>query len=137
MIETIKSQDITKEDKILYTIGVLSNLFLPLLQSDIFNNEKGFFEFLRNGMKDYSGQNFIDSFSLRVRQLLDENNAKSLIIGCAIAATLSEKEKGLILDRKIIAEKVYSIDPEEKLNLSHDEYKLRIYIEFAQEIMNS
>lgn len=136
VVEAIKNKDITEEDKLLYIIGVLSQLFLPLSQSKIFNDDNDFIGFLRNGIRAYSNQNLTDAFSLRAKKLVDKDSVKILISGYIIATALSNKEEGLILDRNMIAQEILPLGPEEKLNFSSDKDKLKIYAEFAQEIIN-
>ena len=135
VIEAIKNKDIAKEDKILYIIGVLSQLFLPLSQSKLFDDEVGFVKFLKDGINDYSNQAFISSLALRAGKELDENSAKSITGGGMIASVLSEKEKGIILDREIIVKEIFPVDPEQKLNIPLNKGKLEIYIKLAQEII--
>ncbi|MFA5348985.1 MAG: hypothetical protein WC309_01275 [Candidatus Paceibacterota bacterium] len=136
VIEAIKKKDIAEEDKLLYVVGVLSRLSLPSLQSNIFNDDIGLAEFLRNGIKDYLNKPFIESFSLRAKKSIDENSAKSLIAHCMIIAAFNDQKKGLILDRHIIAQEISPIEREEKLETSLDNNQLKIYTDLAQEIMD-
>ncbi len=136
VIETIKNKDIDEQDKLIYMIGILSQLFLPLYQSKIFNNDNEFIEFLRDGIRAYLKQNHIDTFNSRVKRSVDENSAKILIAGYITTTALHNKEEGLILDRNIIAQEILQLGTDEKLNFSSDKDRLKIYADLSQEIIN-
>jgi hypothetical protein len=138
VIVAIKQKNMSEEDKLLYIIGVLSNLYLPLSQSNIFDNDDEFLTFIGNGVETYSRETFLKSCISRVKDSFDEKSAKNLMVGCSIAGALNIQGNGLILDRNIIAQEIYpTTGIGEKLNFPLKISKLEIYSNFAQKMIGN
>lgn len=142
VILAIKKQGIEEDNKSLYIIGVLSELFSPLSKSKIFNSDEDYLEFIKNGYEDYLNRKFIVSFISRVKKSIDEKNSISLVAGAVFLATHSNLGKGSILDnnifldRAVLAQEILPIDNTEKLSFPLDKSKFKFYYNFASELIS-
>lgn len=131
VIESIRKSKVSYEDKLLYTTGMMAHLFIPLLQSKIFLKHSDFFAFIKEGRDSYTNEDFIGVFLSRAEKIHD----KKVVAGGLLIAALYDKKKGFILDRDIIAEKIFPINQGDKLDFPLNRSFLSDYANFADRIL--
>lgn len=131
IIQAIKSVELEETNKLLYLVGVLSTIFT----GGTFEDEKEYFTFLRTGILDYSGHDFIKTFAARAEKAVGKEDTVRLIAGAVVLKSFNSQEVGLIYDKKVLSQQVCLEIGEDHLDFPLANDKLEEYSDFSRALV--